>query len=296
MKKVITTAICALAFACASAAGNVEPGDSIECFSHPDSVAFVHGGNTIELKVFGTKDNPDYYYSYRRDVSGEGTEISKEGNSGWDFTLPFIDRTEKGEKRAAYSFECGGLGLGFVNAVNAPAAMNVNMASSYEVFIDHIVGISCRPWRNGTSFLLGFGFGWRNYRMTGTNRFVQENGFISLGGYEEGADVQFSRLKMFSLMFPIMFRQELGKGFDFSAGPVLNVNVHGSMKTKYKLGDDKIENSSDDIHQRKVTVDLMAQLNYKAIGFYVKYSPCKILDESYGPEFRHLSAGITLFY
>ena len=113
MKKVITTAICALAFACASAAGNVEPGDSIECFSHPDSVAFVHGGSSVELKVFGTKDNPDYYYSYRRDVSDDGTEISKEGNSGWDFTLPFIDRTEKGEKRTAYSFECGGLRLRF---------------------------------------------------------------------------------------------------------------------------------------------------------------------------------------
>ncbi len=295
MRRTVTTIVCALLFSCALFAGNTEAGDSVECFSRPDSVVFLHGEKGVELKVFGAKDNPDYYYSYRRNVD-DGAEVSKEGNSGWDFTLPFVDSSEKKSGRSLYSFECGGLGFGFVNAVDAPAAMNVNMASSYEAFIDHLLAVSCRPWRNGTSFMIGFGFGWRNYRMTGANRFVQEGGMIGLDKYEDGADVQFSRLKMFSLMFPVMFRQELGKGFEISAGPVLNVNVHGSMKTKYTVGDDKIENSTDDIHQRKVTVDLMAQLNYKAIGFYVKYSPCKILDESYGPEFRHLSAGITLFY
>lgn len=295
MRRIITTIVCALALVQSSAAGVEEMGDSIECFSRPDSVVFVHGSSTVGLKVFGLKDNPDYYYSYEREVSDGGVEVSKEGSSGWDFTLPFVDRKDNGSQRSLYSFESGGFGFGFVNAVDAPSVMNVNMASSYEIFADHLLAVSCRPWRNGTSFMLGFGFRWRNYRMTGGSRFVEENGTIGLGEYVEGADVSFSRLKIFSLTFPIMFRQELGKGFDFSAGPLLNINTHGSMKTKYSLDGDKIENSTG-IRQRKVTVDLMAQLNYKVIGVYVRYSPCKMLDENYGPEFRHLSAGITLFY
>ena len=48
-------------------------------------------------------------------------------------------------------------------------------------------------------------------------------------------------------------------------------------------------------HQTPVTIDIQASIGYKTIGFYVKYSPCKILDTAYGPEFSALSVGLVLF-
>lgn len=296
MRIFISTVLCCCAFIGANAATDDAATDSITTFVKPDSVVFVQGKQTTELRVYGSDSNPEYYYTYKGERIGD-YETTKEG---WDFSIPFVDKKAKTStkaKRSLYSFECGGFGFGFVDALNAPAAMNVNMASSYEIFIDHLLGVRCRPWRNGTSFMLGFGLNWRNYRMTGGKMFAKDDaGKIGFADYEENADVKFSRLKIFSLTVPVMFSQELGKGFELSAGAVVNFNVHGSMETKYKLDNKDITQNDDNIHQQKVTVDLMAHLKFKAIGAYVKYTPTNIIDTNYGPKFNGISAGVTLCY
>ena len=93
-----------------------------------------------------------------------------------------------------------------------------------------------------------------------------------------------------------MFQQELGKDFSISAGAVVNFNTHASMKTKYILDGEERTYTDDNIHQRKVTVDIMGQINFKEVGLYVKYCPQDILDKTFGPAFNSISTGITLFY
>ena len=269
--------------------------DSIYKFSHPDSVLINHDDNSMKIEVFGSEENPDYYYSYERTTASSDNEQIKE--SDWEFNLPiFAESRRKESKKSTFSIESGGVGFGFVNAINAPSAMDVKMASSYEIFFDHIIAVRCRPWNNGSSFFMGIGIDWKNYRMTGGARFVKDDNKLILAPYADGSDPSFSRLKIFSLTVPVMFSQDLGKHFTFNAGAVVNFNLHGSMKTKYTFDGEERTYSDDHIRQQKVTVDLMAQLNYRAIGCYIKYSPCNILDTYFGPEFNHLSAGMTLFY
>lgn len=278
----------------AMAAENVMT-DSVSKFSLPDSVMIRHNDSTLKIEIFGTEGNPDYYYSYERTTSTSDNEQIKESN--WEFNLPiFAENRCKGSKKSTFSIESGGFGFGFVNAVNTPSPMDVKMASSYEIFFDHIIAVRCRPWNNGSSFFMGIGIDWKNYRMTGGSRFIKDGNKLMLAPYEDGSDPSFSRLKIFSLTVPVMFSQDLGKHFTLNAGAVVNFNLHGSMKTKYTLDGEERSYSDNHIRQQKVTVDLMAQLNYRAIGCYIKYSPCDILDTNFGPEFNHLSAGITLFY
>ena len=279
----------------ATAAGSMVT-DSVSKFSRPDSVMISHGDNSMKIEIFGSGENPDYYYSYERTTSSNDNEQIKE--SDWEFNLPIFAESKRGSsKKSTFSIESGGIGFGFVNAINAPSAMDVKMASSYEIFFNHIIAVRCRPWHNGTSFFMGIGIDWKNYRMTGGSRFVKDYGNkLILAPYADGSDPSFSRLKIFSLTVPVMFSQDLGKHFTFNAGAVVNFNLHGSMKTKYTFYGEERTYSDDHIRQQKVTVDLMAQLNYRAIGCYIKYSPCDILDTYFGPEFNHLSAGITLFY
>lgn len=132
--------------------------------------------------------------------------------------------------------------------------------------------------------------------MTGKQRFIKDSGTdMSIGAYPEGADIQFSRIKVFSWAVPVMFTHETKNNFNFSFGPIINFNTHASMKTRYKLNGEKYKLTDDNIHQTPVTVDIQASFGFKTLGFYVKYSPCNVLDNTYGPEFSALSVGLVIF-
>ena len=134
------------------------------------------------------------------------------------------------------------------------------------------------------------------YTEIGKQRFIKDAGTdIYIGSYPEGADIQFSRIKVFSWAFPVMFTHETKNDFSFSVGAIVNFNTHASLKTRYKLEGQEYKLTDNNIHQTPVTVDLQASISYKSVGFYVKYSPCKVLDTAYGPEFTALSVGLILF-
>lgn len=284
-----------LGAACCFNVSAMEPTDSTDTFVRPDSVKISRGADNLKVEIYGGADNPSYYYSYQRKTQADDSEQIEEGR--WDFDLPFMNLAgQRKSKRAKFEVVSSGLEYGFVGAPGAPGVMDVKMGSSYEIAWENIIGVQVRPWRNGTAFMAGFGMGWKNYRMTGGHRFADNGGRLELVPFEEGTDPKFSRIKIFSLKMPVMFSQELGRGFQASAGIVVNFNVHGSMKTKYEAEGEERVYGTDDIHQQKVTVDLKALLGYKGVGVYVKYSPNDVLDRNFGPEFKHLSTGVSLFF
>ena len=128
--------------------------------------------------------------------------------------------------------------------------------------------------------------------MTGRTRFIQEGDNLVLGDYPEGAEIKFSRLKVFSLTVPLMINQSLGS----ESGSQRRAGHHGSLKTRYTLGGEKVKEKSNNIHQKSMTIDLMTKLRFKSIGMYAKYSPSDMLNTEFGPKFRSFSTGITLFY
>jgi hypothetical protein len=277
-----------------SALGQNKKGDkTITVVDNPNKVVVTESpGKYLDIEISGKRDNKDY--SYKKTVSLSETAGSVEKNKEWEFKVPF----SKPSKKKSYSngVDIGGLGFGLVSAVGAPQEMNVNMGASWEIMFDHIVRFDFHPNQVPTSFSVGFGLTWRNYRMNGFNRFVKEESFIKLDTYPDGADINHSRLKVFSLTMPLMWNQPICKNVDFSLGPVVNFNTHGSMKTVYKLNGAKVKESSSNIHQNPVTLDLMATLQFSEVGIYFKYSPTNVLNTDFGPKFTSLSAGITLFY
>ena len=250
--------------------------------------------NSMAVKVEGSDDNPDYFYSQRMEVDSTAAVIIEEKNADWDFNIPFINKKSKTKKYHG-NLCVGGFGFGVVSAMDAPEGMNVDMGSSYELSLDHLLRFNYNILPT-TSVSMGFGMTWRNYRMTGRTRFIKEGDKLVLGAYPEGADIKFSRLKVFSLTVPFMINQSLGRKMVFSVGPVVNFNTHASLKTRYTLNGEKVKETDNNIHQNRMTIDLMAKLRFKSLGLYAKYSPSDMLNTEYGPKFRSFSAGITLFY
>lgn len=293
MKKLLFLALSLLTGALGSYANTMQ--DTVIVVKNPNKVTIEKTRNSMSVKVEGSADNPSYFYSQTMEVDSAATVITKEKNGNWDFNIPFVGKSaEKCEHRMKLCV--GGFGFGVVNALDAPDGMDVDMGTSYELMWDNILKFNYYVVPYTTSVSLGFGMTWRNYRMTGGTRFIQEGDNLVLGNYPEGAEIKFSRLKVFSLTVPLMINQSLGRKVVLSVGPVINFNTHGSLKTRYTLGGEKVKEKSNHIHQNRMTIDFMAKLRFKSIGVYAKYSPSDMLNTEFGPKFRSFSTGITLFY
>ena len=292
MNKFLVLALSLLIGGLGSYANTVQ--DTIIVVNQAKKVTIEKKHNSMSVKVEGSEDNPGYFYSQRMEVDSTAAVIIEEKNADWDFNIPFINKNSKTKKYRG-NLCVGGFGFGVVNAIETSEGMDMDMGASYEFSLDHLLRFNYNVLP-ATSVSMGFGMTWRNYRMTGRTRFIKEGDKLVLGTYPEGSDIKFSRLKVFSLTVPFMINQSLGRKVVFSVGPVVNFNTHASLKTRYTLNGEKVKEKNNNIHQNRMTVDLMAKLRFNSLGVYAKYSPSDMLNTDFGPKFRSFSTGITLFY
>lgn len=279
------------------ARGYNENNDTTIVINKPEQVTVNQDNSKLSIEVKGNNGNTDYYYKTEMRSSEDAFFSSEESFDDWNFKVPFLKNKKDRNHRCHYdSPSLGNFGVGLVNAVSAAPGVDVDMAASYEFMIDHLISWEYSPWRNGSSLSIGFGFDWRNYRMTSKNMFFKDNNNIAIGAYPENADVQFSRIKVFSLTVALTYTQHIYDKVYLSLGPVINFNTHASLKTRYKIDGEKVKDTDNNVHQSPITVDLMANLRFKSVGLYFKYSPTNVLDTDYAPKFKSMSAGLTFFY
>lgn len=148
-------------------------------------------------------------------------------------------------------------------------------------------------------FALGVGVDWRNYRMTGERRFAMRDGTVTLEGYDEGQNPLDSRLKTFSLQFPVSYVHTFNRYAKVGLAVILDANLYGSLKSHYTDAEgtkhETFRKCSSAI--RKFSVDFKATVQFcPFVALYCKYSPMDVFKSDRGPEFTPLSAGFTFFY
>lgn len=281
MKKTILSIIMA-AFAAIGAVAQT-PADTVFKFSDPLSVTISENAGGVTVSVL---DSDTVRTVISRGTSESGTRRSRQQ----------YNRISAGHNWDVVS---GGIMLGFNSTPSADFAPE--MGKSLEIGWLRIVALQ-RRFRHGWNLSLGVGIDWRNYRSTTGTMYVADGGKISASAFSPGTDYRFSRIKIFSLQFPLLAtkyfgRSSLGYRPSFSFGPVFNWNSHGSVLNSWRDADGTVYKTSDKhIGQRKFTIDLMAQLSMGPVGVYVRYSPYKVLTGATAPDFHSLSAGFSFFY
>ena len=268
-------------------------------FRNPQNVTLMKNDGESSISIKGEA----YTYEIKSTGSIHNTKtISKESDSNWDFNIPFGNgNRKKHNSKAHFSFDLLGdleFGLGLVSATKQAPGMDVDFGNSgWEFTLNNLFKWEYRPVRC-TSLSLGFGVDWRNYRMTGDRRFLKEDNNLVIAPYPEGADVNFSRVKVFSMTLELLLRQKITKRVSVAAGPVVNFNTHASIKTRYAIGKGKekegFKETDSNIHQKPVTFDLKGVLSIDPLSFYFKYSPVNTLETAFGPAFRSMSTGILI--
>lgn len=204
----------------------------------------------------------------------------------------------KVKNRKHWEVVTGGLCLGFVYPYRQPASLGLQWNKSLE--ISWINALAVRYRNRGMSVSLGFGFDWRNYKITTSGHSLIPNGEggLTTGQYPENTHSRSSRIKVFSFGLPLLYTQKIPKTtLSITAGAILNFNTHASLKSWYTNSEgNHVEEYSEGFHHRRVTVDLFGSINfYKGCGLYVRYSPQSVLQGHGSPQFNPLSAGLMLF-
>ena len=125
-------------------------------------------------------------------------------------------------------------------------------------------------------------------------RFCKTGNKISLENYPENAEIDFSRVKLFHLSFPLSFSYALGKTGYADIAVIPNLNTYASIKTRYKLDGDRQKDFNKKIHHNATTVDFRLALYWKNLGCYFKYNPVNVFNTTYGPKFQTFTTGITV--
>ena len=224
--------------------------------------------------------------------------------TGVNRTLADSALTPCKRRKHQQEWDFGNFHFGLVNAFGAPQGMDIDMGSSWEIGFSPV----CYRWynRKQSAYLsVGIELNWKNFRMTGRNRFVKdESDQLIIAPYpEEAAHVDFSRIKVFSLGIPVIASTDIAGDVAVDFGVILNLNTYASVKTRYRAANEtllpgttvmqKVLTTENRLHEQRITPDFLLRLRWRGIGIYAKYSPCKVLNTTWGPSFTPFSTGIS---
>ena len=298
MKKVFLAALMlAISLTGTAQNGNEKKGSIVEngdtkVFISPEKVTVKKENGTTTINITGENDGAEYTYFITQ--SEDNTKsIYKETDTSWDFTIPFVKKESSSQgtqKRGRFIIDPT-FGFGVIGATGQGEGVNLSFSNgSFEYMLDHIAGFEYRTTRN--SFVgLTFGLDWRNYKML-DQRWVKDGDNTFVTSFPDGADITYSRLRTLSLTLSFMYGYNFNRYVNMKIGPVVSFNTRGRIKTRFALEGELVKEKLKDINITPVTVDFKAELNFRFVGLYFKYSPCNVLNSDFGPGFKPMSAGL----
>lgn len=281
--------ISALIAALAPVAASGEITDTVTTIIGADRIIITESPDG--LKTIVTQDSTVRVITQTYNNSGS-VVVSHMSTSG----LSLSGRRNRHNSSVTWDVISGGLGFGFCAAPGAPDAAGLEAGKSFELSWLHILAVRAAN-RHGNAFSLGVGINWRNYRTTLDNRFTVTDGQVGIEGYPEGTAPRLSRIKVFSVQFPLLYHQGLPFGvtrehMSLSFGPIFNLNSHASVLSAWRDGETKTEYKVNGINIRPFTIDLFASLRFcDFCSLYVRYSPYHALT-GHQVNFHQLSTGL----
>lgn len=303
MKKVFLTALMlAISLTGTAQNGNEKKGSIVEngdtkVFISPEKVTVKKENGTTTINITGENDGAEYTYFITQ--SEDNTKsIYKETDTSWDFTIPFVKKESSSQgtqKRGRFIIDPT-FGFGLIGATEQGSNVDLSFGNgSFEYILDRIVGFEYKTTRK-SHVGLTFGLDWRNYKMIGNNRWMKNGDNTFIAGYPEGADIDYSRLRTLSLTLSFMYGYDFNRYVNMKVGPVVSFNTRSNIKTCYTLNGESFKEKDKEINITPVTVDFRAELNFRFVGLYFKYSPCNVFNTNFGPAFKPMSAGLQFSF
>lgn len=172
--------------------------------------------------------------------------------------------------------------------------------NSFEVGLLNVIGLKYNSL-HGQIITLGAGIHHRSYSIKRPVMLVRDDfsDAVIMSTYpSENVDHiknRSSNLNIWTVQFPLMFRQRIVKKLEIGVAGILNWNTYARVDNRYEM--DKVEHNTryKGLKQEKVNFDFMGTLSWNGAGIYCRYSPGKFFKEGYGPEIKNTwTLGLTI--
>lgn len=281
-------------------AGDVrtETPDTLLITDQPSRIVITESVAGSVISVSGIDDNAELHEEITTEYPRDASVTARQSDtSSLSFKIAgFLDTGKK--SGSGWDVYIDGICLGLSNPMGMGPDHGLQWSKSIEIGWLECFGVGY-TWGK-TAVSIGLGFDWRNYKITTSDRYLAatpEKGIEWAYDLPEGSHLKNSRLKVFSLQLPLLFRAGIpGSSLNVKVGPVFNFNTYASLLTKY---DDAYGNRNElfttAIRPRRFTLDIFGSLSLnKAVGLYVRYSPMKVMDAPGSLNFRPLTVGIGI--
>lgn len=261
----------------------------------PNKVRIITGDSIQKIKVYGREGDDKYTYESKI-LLVDSNYVSETAINKDTWSFDFVKKHAKGN---GYPLERNSvssrLAIGLCYGAGADYKGPQSVGSSWEIMWT-IAEMEKFAYGKRNGYSIGFGVDWRNFRMDGRTKFLKlSDGTITEENLPAGYELNFSRIKVFSLIVPVMWKYR-AKSLTFGLGPVLNINTYASIKNRYWDADgQKHKELYKKIHQHPITVDIMAEVNlHNWFSIYGKFSPMTILNSTYANDvnFHPVSFGV----
>lgn len=291
--KIVLLSICVFLFPFISSAS--EELDTVLHVKTPVKVIVTEdtSGTLVELKKNGEEDVTvaSIFTGYSPDSSVK-TKSHEGTNNGWWYNRNLIKQNKCHDK---WGLSFDGVCLGLTKAIRQGDNTGIQWSKSFEISWLSCLKIYYEFDRSRIS--LGFGFNWRNYKITTSDRYLSTNSDRGLivEYYPENIKGRFSRLKTFSLQLPLLYEYNIPRSsLSLKVGPIVDFNTYASVKSVWDDNGGRKDSFSKNIGIKKVSVDFFATVSFcKTIGLYVRYSPVKVMDVYNSINFNPLTFGFT---
>ena len=172
--------------------------------------------------------------------------------------------------------------------------------NSFEIGLLNIAAVNYNSL-HGQNISLGVGIHHRSYSMKRPAMLMRDDltDAVVMGTYpsvsvDEIKD-RSSNLNMWTLQFPLMFKQRIVKKLEVSVAGILNWNTYARVDNHYELNKVEYDTKFKALKQNKVNFDFMGALSWNDFGIYCRYTPGKFFEDGHGPEIKNTwTMGITL--
>ena len=286
MKKTII----AMAALTIMSAGATEVGDTVKVINNAKQVVITERRGDIRMRVNGLQDDDDYNYEYRVKQDRDGTVTATETeNKHVSFGYPF-KRCDPDQTESHFEAFLSDVYVGWGRTNVAPGDRDYIRNHSYEAGILNLLGVGYNFNRNRSRLSLGVGFNWAFYCMKSPYIWarndegqVVHDDLSTLGEYSK----RHSNLVVRSLQFPLMFNQRIAQHINLAVAGVMNWNYYANLENRYRIDKTSYKLTTNGLHQRKVSFDVMAIASFKSLGLYFRYSPQSVFKGDWGPELKN---------
>ena len=282
-----------LAVACMAAFSSLAShADTVRVINNPERVVITENDGKVSVVVNGENGNAQNTYTYQS-KNKDSEKTDDEDSRDYGVRIPF----KKGDTRTGGRWEVffGGVYLGWGHT-NATGAWHGTTGKTFEVGVLNVIGLGYH-FGDRNRLSLGMGYQAKYHALKKGYCFADDaQNNVVIANYPANYDHTSSEVLVHTMQVPLLYAKGFGKRCWIYGGGTMNWNFHATYNNHYELENKKsVNETTRKLHQRKISFDMLAGVQWRGLGVYFRYSPKALFKEGYGPELnKSWTVGLSL--